>query len=55
MWGAVMEYMKTSGDSGYATTIVNALTLASYGTVGSFLGTSEALAVTIEGKVLYLL
>jgi hypothetical protein len=51
MWGAVLEYIKSTGDASYSTIVVNALTLASYGTVGSFLGTNEILANTIEGKV----
>lgn len=46
--------MKTTGDLTYATAVVNALTLGSYGTVGSFLGTDETLAVTLEGKVTYI-
>ena len=50
MWGAVMEYIKVTGDATHANTVVNALTEASYRKVGSFLGTSEALAVTVEGK-----
>lgn len=43
--------MKTTGDLTFATTVVNAMTLGAYGTVGSFLGTDESLAVTLEGKV----
>lgn len=50
MWGAISEYMRTTGDVKYATEMVNALTLGSYGTTGSFLGTNEVLATTIEGK-----
>lgn len=50
MWGVLSEYMKTTGDLTHATTVVNALTLASYGEVGSFLGTNEVIAITLEGK-----
>merc|ERR1719215_791118 len=49
MWGVLSEYMKTTGDLTHATTVVNALTLASYGEVGSFLGTNEVIAITLEG------
>jgi Glycosyl hydrolase family 76 len=50
MWGAVMEYIKVTGDATHANTVVNGLTEASFRKVGSFLGTSEALAITVEGK-----
>jgi hypothetical protein len=50
MWGAVMEYIKVTGDATYANTVVNGLTEGSFRKVGSFLGTNEALAVTVEGK-----
>lgn len=38
MWGALMEYIKTTGDATHATTISQALTLASFGKTASFLG-----------------
>ncbi|KAJ3270152.1 hydrolase 76 protein [Terramyces sp. JEL0728] len=41
MWGAMMEFIKTSGNSTFSTTVVNALTLASEGSVGSFLTSNE--------------
>ncbi|KAJ3310962.1 hydrolase 76 protein [Boothiomyces sp. JEL0838] len=41
MWGAMMEYIKTSGNATFSTTVVNALTLASEGAVGSFLTADE--------------
>ncbi|KAJ3320193.1 hydrolase 76 protein [Boothiomyces sp. JEL0866] len=41
MWGAMMEYIKTSGNDTFSRTVVNALTLASEGTVGSFLTSDE--------------
>jgi len=50
MWGVMMEYMKTTGDLTHITSSVNAMTLGSFGTVGSFLGTDEVLAITLEGK-----
>jgi mannan endo-1,6-alpha-mannosidase len=50
MWGALMEYIKTTGDATFATPIVNALTEASFGTVSSFLGAQPTFAETIEGK-----
>ncbi|KAJ3302832.1 hydrolase 76 protein [Kappamyces sp. JEL0829] len=55
MWGAMLEYMKTtqgsdSPDLSFATTVVNGLTLSSFGTVGSFLGKNQITAETLEGK-----
>jgi mannan endo-1,6-alpha-mannosidase len=50
MWGAMMEYIKTTGDATYSTTIVNALTEASYGKVSNFLGNSPKFAETVDGK-----
>ena len=49
MWGSLMEYIKTSGNSTFATTVVNALTLASEGTVGSFL--TKGIFIVIIGFI----
>ncbi|KAJ3257126.1 hydrolase 76 protein [Boothiomyces macroporosus] len=43
MWGAMMEYMRATGDNQYTTTVVNGLTLGSSGKIGSFLGANKVI------------
>ena len=50
MWGAVMEYIRLTGDTTYTETISQALVLASEGQTASFLGRIPTLAETLEGK-----
>ncbi|KAI8893311.1 glycoside hydrolase, partial [Globomyces pollinis-pini] len=50
MWGMMMEYQKLTGDDQYKTTVTNGLTLASSGTIGSFLGKNRATSISIKGK-----
>jgi mannan endo-1,6-alpha-mannosidase len=50
MWGAMFEYMKTLGDQQYVETISQALVLASFGEIASFLGAIPTLAETLQGK-----
>lgn len=45
----MMEYIKASGDTTHANTIVNALTKESSGSVGNFLGTNRAISA-LAGK-----
>lgn len=50
MWGAIMEHTKATGYDKNLQTTVNAITMASYGPVASFLGTNVISAATLEGK-----
>ncbi|KAI8893358.1 glycoside hydrolase [Globomyces pollinis-pini] len=47
MWGAMMEYQRYTGDDQYKTTVTNALTLASYGKIASFLGSDRNLPIIL--------
>jgi hypothetical protein len=49
-WGAMMDYVQNTGDQTHATTVVNAITMASYNGVGSFLGRIKAISEGVEGK-----
>ncbi|KAJ3268158.1 hydrolase 76 protein [Terramyces sp. JEL0728] len=48
-WGTLMDYTKITADPQYATTVVNAITLASYGKTASFLGVNKD-AAAMGGK-----
>ncbi|KAJ3321147.1 hydrolase 76 protein [Boothiomyces sp. JEL0866] len=48
-WGTLMDYTKITADPQYSTTVVNAITLASYGRVASFLGIDKN-AAAMGGK-----
>ena len=50
MWGAIMEYIRLTGDTTYSETVSQALVLASEGQTASFLGKIPTLAETLEGK-----
>ena len=47
MWSALMDYSAMTGDSQHLNTIVPALTLASFKTVGSFLGPNKGTAASL--------
>ncbi|KAJ3253662.1 hydrolase 76 protein [Boothiomyces macroporosus] len=48
--GAMLEYVKVSGDNSYIDKISNAIQLAGAGTTGSFLGVSSTVSETIGGR-----
>ncbi|KAI8897453.1 glycosyl hydrolase family 76-domain-containing protein [Globomyces pollinis-pini] len=50
MWGLMLDYIRLSGNHTYGNTIVNGLTKASFGPIGSFLGSIPKLSETLEGK-----
>jgi hypothetical protein len=50
MWGAMIDYSRAFSDSKHAEMTAKALSLASYGTIGSFLGPSSILSATLLGK-----
>ncbi|KAI8908020.1 glycoside hydrolase [Gorgonomyces haynaldii] len=49
-WGTLLDYAKTFQDNSLSSDIAGALSLASYGPVGSFLGALSAVAATLQGK-----
>ncbi|KAJ3270127.1 hydrolase 76 protein [Terramyces sp. JEL0728] len=50
MWGAMLEYIKVSGDNSFIGKISNAIQLSGSGTTGSFLGISSTVSETIGGR-----
>lgn len=50
MWGAINEYSRTFTNSDFLNITAKALSLASHGSIGSFLGPSSELAATLQGK-----
>ncbi|KAJ3270409.1 hydrolase 76 protein [Terramyces sp. JEL0728] len=48
-WGSLMDYAEITGDTQFINTIVNSVTLASYGKVGSFLGPDKQFSEVFHG------
>ncbi|KAI8908021.1 glycoside hydrolase [Gorgonomyces haynaldii] len=49
-WGTIFEYARVFKDNSFGNDVANALSLASYGQTGSFLGALGAVAATLQGK-----
>ena len=49
-WGALLDYARTFNDNQFGNDVGTALGLASFGSVGSFLGSNAAIAATLQGK-----
>ncbi|KAJ3320317.1 hydrolase 76 protein [Boothiomyces sp. JEL0866] len=46
-WSSLMDYTQITGDTQFGNNIVNAVTLASYGKVGSFLGSDKGISAIL--------